>query len=170
MEIRAVRLEDAAAVARVQVASWREAYRQLFPDEVLAGLSEAARAERWTRILSEAAPRHQMWVLDEGAGIVGFASTGPNRNEELLAEGAGELWAIYLHPDTFGRRLGVPLLERAVQGMRDDGFSFATLWVLEGNARARRFYEREGWEHDGAIKSEAHEGVTLPSVRYRRWL
>jgi RimJ/RimL family protein N-acetyltransferase len=43
----------------------------------------------------------------------------------------------------------------------------ATLWVLEDNPRARRFYEREGWSPDGEAKSDAFLGVRVNEVRYR---
>ena len=34
------------------------------------------------------------------------------------------------------------------------------------NARARRFYEREGWALDGTVKSEPREDFTMDEVRY----
>jgi hypothetical protein len=40
----------------------------------------------------------------------------------------------------------------------------STLWVLEGNAQARRFYERRGWSPDGA----AREAFGVLELRYRR--
>jgi hypothetical protein len=42
-----------------------------------------------------------------------------------------------------------------------------TLWVLDGNARARRFYERAGLVADGAAKHATFGGATLREVRYR---
>ena len=44
------------------------------------------------------------------------------------------------------------------------------LWVVEGNARARRFYEREGWAPDGAAKEDEFGGQVVREVRYRRRL
>jgi hypothetical protein len=53
----------------------------------------------------------------------------------------------------------------ALEALR--GYPSATLWVLEDNLRARRFYEREGWILDGGRRDEAFLGVTVPEVRYR---
>jgi RimJ/RimL family protein N-acetyltransferase len=39
--------------------------------------------------------------------------------------------------------------------------------VLEDNPRARRFYEREGWSHDGGEREEEFLGVPISEVRYR---
>jgi hypothetical protein len=42
------------------------------------------------------------------------------------------------------------------------------LWVLEGNARARHFYECAGWAVDGARKDDVVAGVPVGEIRYRR--
>ncbi len=42
-----------------------------------------------------------------------------------------------------------------------------TLWVLETNERARRFYEVAGWKHDGTVTSERVDCEMRPTVRYR---
>jgi ribosomal protein S18 acetylase RimI-like enzyme len=46
-------------------------------------------------------------------------------------------------------------------------YSDATLYVLEDNPRARRFYEREGWALDGVTKADEFLGMPVPEVRYR---
>jgi RimJ/RimL family protein N-acetyltransferase len=55
----------------------------------------------------------------------------------------------------------------ALGALRASGFATASLWVLEDNPRARRFYEREGWRHDGAKREEEFLGVPISEVRYR---
>jgi hypothetical protein len=49
--------------------------------------------------------------------------------------------------------------------MRELGATEAALWVVEGNTRARRFYEREGWIADGETKASMFD---LRELRYRR--
>ncbi len=44
----------------------------------------------------------------------------------------------------------------------------AYLWVLEGNDRARRFYERQGWTSDDVTKTLDMDGLELHEVRYSR--
>ena len=46
----------------------------------------------------------------------------------------------------------------------------ATLWVLEDNPRARRFYELAGWRPDGARKADEWFEVSATEVRYRKRL
>jgi ribosomal protein S18 acetylase RimI-like enzyme len=48
------------------------------------------------------------------------------------------------------------------------GYEQATLWVLDTNARARRFYEAAGFRADGAEKPDDRGTFTLREVRYRR--
>ena len=48
------------------------------------------------------------------------------------------------------------------------GFAESVLWVLPGNARARRFYEVAGWVADGSSRESEVLGVSVPEVRYRR--
>ena len=57
-----------------------------------------------------------------------------------------------------------------MRGLTETGFSAATLWVLETNARARRFYESAGWAADGATKTDRRGDIELREVRYRRAL
>jgi hypothetical protein len=46
------------------------------------------------------------------------------------------------------------------------GFEAAMLWVVKGNARARRFYEREGWTPDGTEKRHRFGDQLVPELRY----
>jgi len=72
--VRPATIGDAAEIARVNVATWRSAYRNLLPDDFLAALTEANYAERWTRLIGEGSGR--VFVAEEPDGIVGFASGG----------------------------------------------------------------------------------------------
>jgi hypothetical protein len=44
------------------------------------------------------------------------------------------------------------------------------LWVLEGNSRARGFYERQRWEADGQTTTATYDGLELVAVRYGKGL
>ena len=51
--VRSAELDDATAIARVHVATWRSAYRGLLPDEFLASLGLSHYEERWRRSLHD---------------------------------------------------------------------------------------------------------------------
>ena len=78
-----------------------------------------------------------------------------------------QLYAIYLEERATGRGIGGALLARVTGEMRRAGFTRATLWVLETNERARRFYEHAGWTWDGTRSTHQVECSNLPIVRYR---
>jgi GNAT superfamily N-acetyltransferase len=60
--------------------------------------------------------------------------------------------ALYVRPEAWGTGVAVRLHDRAVEALREAGVERARLWVLEGNVRARRFYERRGWVEDGTTR------------------
>ena len=138
--VRPAELDDAPAIARVHVATWRSAYRGLLPDDFLASLSQAHYEERWRRNLSDGAAR--IYVAEDVDGVVGFASGGPERAGE---DGyAGELYAIYILENAQGRGHGRRLVQAVVGGLRELGRRNMIVWVLRDNSAARGFYERLG--------------------------
>lgn len=167
--IRDAGVDDAAAIARVHVASWRWAYRGHLPDETLDALDVAEREAGWLGVLASDDARDRVLVAEGAEGIIGFASVGGTRDDDA-ADGTGELYAIYLAEDATGTGLGRTLLARSTQALRDARFSRASLWVLETNDRARAFYEREGWTWDGTRSTHQVECSNLPIVRYVRGL
>ena len=166
-EVRPARLDDAAAIGRVHVETWQACYRGQMPDEILDSLSVTQRAEQWQRRLAAEPQVGAVFVAETGAEIVGFASCAPAEGENSL-EGAGELQAIYLHPDQWGFGIGRRLLEVTEARLRDDGYGRAMLWVLGANERARRFYETAGWTCDGTEQMYHRDGHDIPEVRYER--
>jgi hypothetical protein len=95
MLIREASPSDAAALARVQVDSWRTTYAGIVPADYLANLSYARREQFWWDILSTPTPSGCVYVAAQDTGkIVGFASGGPERSGNTLYR--GELYAVYL--------------------------------------------------------------------------
>ena len=131
--------------------TWQAAYEHVFGAERLATLDLEERRRRWQERLDAPEPHLRLLVAeDEGERVVGFASAGASRD----TDGEGELYAIYALPEAWGGGAGRALMHAALEALREEGFDTATLWVLEDNPRARRFYEREGWAlDDGAARA-----------------
>ena len=162
--IRPAKVVDAQAIAEVHVHSWQWAYRGLLPDDYLDHLSIERRAEMHTqRLATETEER--TWVADQEGQIVGFAITGPSRDPDVSPRTA-EIMAIYLRREATGKGIAHALFVHAVQDLWQRGYEQSTLWVLEGNARARRFYEKAGWVPNGTTKTEERPGALLREVRY----
>ncbi len=158
--IRPATRADARGIAEVHVRTWQAAYAHALPSEKLAALSIDDGAKRWERNLDEAGAL----VAELDDRIVGFVRQGPSRDDE----GDGELYAIYVLPEAWGSGSAAALMTRALDELRAAGYEQATLWVLDDNPRARRFYEKSGWTHDGGSRPLTVLGdVEVTEVRYR---
>ncbi|MGC4175261.1 N-acetyltransferase family protein [Demequina sp.] len=164
MFVRPATFADAAGLARVHVAAWRSAYVGVMPDAYLAELDEARFERGWVRALEEAVSTVLVGAVDDA--VQGFATFGAARDEGPAA--SRQLYAFNLHPIAFGSGLAVALHQEVIAALRDAGHESAYLWVAELNPRARRFYEREGWEPDGASHMEEFGGAPLTETRYIR--
>ena len=164
--VRRAVLADAEDLGRIHVISWRAAYAGLVPDPLLAGLSVETAVGRWSERLSSDSSGRRIIVAEVDGLVVGFAVVVAGRDG--AAPETGELVAIYAEPRVWSRGVGRALHEVALQQLRDLGVSSATLWVLTTNTRARRFYERHGWELEGAEMDVVKDGVPLPATQYRR--
>jgi GNAT superfamily N-acetyltransferase len=173
--IRTARATDAAQIALVHVRSWQGAYRGLLPQSYLDGLDPAQRVGLWERVLAGAGAgpggrRAGVMVADADGALLGFAGFSPSRDDDADRDRVGEITAIYLLPDAWGKGTGGRLMGAALRCLVQAGFSEATLWVLDTNARARRFYEAGGWLADGAEMLDESRGFPITEVRYRRSL
>lgn len=167
MLIRSATSEDALAVARVHVRSWQEAYRGLLSDDYLDRLRAEERAQRYQFGATDPS-RPSTIVAAQGSAIVGFATVVPARDPD--ARGKGELCALYVDPDQWGKGIGRALIEEARLRLGKLGCRDAILWVLAGNTRAERFYVRDGWCPDGQRRTMSIWGVTVEEIRYQRQL
>jgi GNAT superfamily N-acetyltransferase len=139
--IRAAEPEDADAIARVHVDSWRTTYRGLVPDPYLDGMSLQEYEVRWRRMLNEYAATNHTFVASVGGEIVGFASCGRDRDQDAIY--TGELYAIYVLEEHQRRGLGRRLVDAVVRRLLELEHSSMLVWVLASNP-ARTFYEALG--------------------------
>lgn len=161
MVIRKAELADAAAMADIHRCSWLAAYTGLIPDEIIAA-KNAGRPAMWTRVLSGPHGNYLALVDGEPAGLLGLFS--PCRDQDLSE--AGEIGGLYLYPRYWGCGAGRRMMDFALATLAANGHAVFSLWVLEGNVRARRFYEKCGFAFDGARKEMADD-ASLMEVRYR---
>jgi len=166
-ELRRATGADAAAVAAMHVRAWQAAYRGIIPDPFLDGLDAGSRASRYS--FDRSGPGDPAtWITVDGDDVVGMVCVSPSRDEDLPE--LGEVRALYVAPDRWRSGAGSALMAKAERLLTDAGFTEAFLWVLEDNARGRRFYEAAGWDADGRTKTAGIGGRELVEVRYRKTL
>jgi GNAT superfamily N-acetyltransferase len=167
MNLRLAVPEDAMAVAVVHVRAWQAAYRGLMPENYLAGLRPQERARHYD-FASLDPTRPRTLVAVEADTVLGFATVSAARDEDAC--GHGELCALYVEPDCWGRGVGQALVAAARGELHRLGFRQAVLWVVAGNARAQRFYRADGWTADELHRPRQVWNVTVDTVRYSRGL
>lgn len=160
---RPARVDDAAGMAAVHVASWRTTYVDLLPAGYLARLRESVYTGRWRRMLEQLAPDHAIYVAEENGRVIGFAYGGPDRDRSRRHP--GELYAIYLVEDGQRRGWGRALVEAVSAHLVAHGMYGMVVWVLRDNQPARGFYEHMG----GVLLRQRtldFDGLSVPEVAY----
>jgi ribosomal protein S18 acetylase RimI-like enzyme len=137
--IRRASREDAAAIARVHVATWRTTYAGLLPEPFLAALDTEQRARQWDLLIE--AGKDFFHVAEDESGVFGFVTGGAVR--EPVGDYDAELHTIYLLRDRQGNGTGRRLVETLVHDLCDAGFQSMVVWVLAQNP-AVHFYQRLG--------------------------
>lgn len=167
VSVRAATVGDELDVASVHVRSWQVGYRGLIPDEVLRQIQPEERASRYT-FGDGRETSLQTIVAVEDQVILAFATLGASREAERA--NVGEILALYVDPEHWGRGVGRTLIHDARKLFGEQFYTSANLWVLEGNLRAMRFYEADGWSADGLEREAVVWGVAVTELRYSRTL
>ena len=166
MQIESATAEDCRAVAEVHVESWQHAYKAFLPEQYLASLSVADREAGWRRMV-ERFPSHLLLARSAGQ-VAGFVAFGASRDEGA-PPGRAEVFAIYVKPAFWSAGAGRQLCVAALQQLRTEGYESVSLWVIAGNERAIKFYERAGFVAEPESRKQFElGGVTLEEVRYVR--
>jgi ribosomal protein S18 acetylase RimI-like enzyme len=164
-DIRRPVTSDAVGMGRVVVRAWQAAYRSIMPDEYLDALSPADRASMWRHQI-DATGGDGLFVATADGQVVGFSASGRSQDESAPDE--GQVYAINVDPDHWGKGLGRALLQAATDELVHQGFKDLVLWVVPGNTRARGLYESEDWRTDGTSRDEDVFGVAVTVLQYRR--
>jgi GNAT superfamily N-acetyltransferase len=175
--VRPARPAEAGEIARIQLATWRTAYRRMLPRQVLDSLDEGFLAGRWAEAI-DAPPtgRHRVLVAvepsEESAGaLVGFAAAGPADEQALapgeapLGDGVVAVTDLLVEPRWGRRGHGSRLLAASVQQWRSDGFRTAVAWAYERDDATRAFLGSAGWEPDGAARALDVDDLLVNQVR-----
>lgn len=138
----------------VHYKSWQETY---------PGLVDPAYLERHTleKCINTAHKRPgNILVAKDREKVVGFAGYGSYRDETLPEH--GEVYAIYVLAEYQGQKIGYKLMSAALDKLSN--YKRVALWVLKGNDKAIRFYERYGFRFDG---TEAEIMLGTPNTELR---
>jgi GNAT superfamily N-acetyltransferase len=163
-ELRRATAADAEALARGAVEGVED-YPAFAPPGWSGPSYDHELAE--TRVLL-ADPDYHCLVAEAEGAVVGQVTVVPAATavRPVPDPSLAHLRNLYVARARWGSGLAAALLEAAETDARERGFAAMRLFVAEGQARARRFYGREGWAPQGEPFLDPAPG--LPMVEYRR--
>ncbi|MFE2751694.1 GNAT family N-acetyltransferase [Actinosynnema sp. NPDC059335] len=167
--VRTAQPDDVAEIARIHRDTWRTAYADLVPADVLASIEVEETAPAW----ADAVGRGQVLVAAEGAWTVGFCVAGLAPEDEvaradgsLPADAATTALVSVLVEPRWGRRgHGGRLLATAARRLREAGATRGVAWVPEADRASIGFYGKADWEADGTVRTLDAGGRPLREIR-----
>jgi ribosomal protein S18 acetylase RimI-like enzyme len=155
-------MQDAAAIGRVHVDTWRSTYHGIVADEYLSNLSSERSQHNWETALSHSKTQSVFVAEDDQSNVVGFAACGPAR--EMKETFDGELYAIYVVRKVQRRGTGKELVLAVANDLKVRGLNSMLVWVLAENP-FRKFYVALGGEQF-ASKKTVVGGKTLEELGF----
>lgn len=153
--LRAASQDDAEPIAEIWFRGWRDAHLGHVPE----ALHLYRRREDFDRLVPPRVPLTTVATLS--SRVVGFITVHDDEVEQVyVADGAR------------GTGVANALLRHAEQAIAAR-YQIAWLAVVAGNARARRFYQRNGWRDEGGFDyaAETRDGtLAVPCRRYEKRL
>lgn len=159
--------DDADTLASINSKSAQRGYKGIIPDDFLKDKFSYERLKK--RIFKE---------LDEGSTIscIIYSNDTPagmlTIAEDDYKQGDSSeicLWRIYLLPEYWGQHIAGEFIAWITEELKRKGYKKLTLWVVEENTRARKFYEKSGFIHEGEIRI-INPGRELKEYRYVKYL
>ena len=142
--------EEIKGRAFVSFQSWREAYSGIVEQKILDNITIDKCLETAVNT------KDNTIIAKDGDRVVGFVQYRQYDYEDL--EDAGEIAALYVLTDYYGKGIGYRLMQEAVKHL--SGYSQIALFVIKGNQRAINFYTRYGFRFDGQ-EGMSQVGVTV---------
>ena len=139
--VRYAIIEDAQSIAQINVAAWKEAYKGLLPEELLASRKvDEKRINAWKKKIDDKS--FTVLVYEDDGEVRGYLSAGSKRDDIQYAH---ELYAIYVDPSFQKQGVGSSLFEEYKKIIKNSSFY---LYMLKGNAKASAFYKKMGGHRD----------------------
>lgn len=145
MEIRFATPADIPAIARIHVEGWQAAYGGLVDQAYLDSLSVEQRQENWQEWMGSGETSvllAEIGGLPAGFAAYGRTKTAPPGDSKIRPLYPAEIYALYLLPDFWRQGIGTALIRQAAKNLKEMKMNGMCLWVLDGNHRAKSFYEK----------------------------
>jgi ribosomal protein S18 acetylase RimI-like enzyme len=154
--IRPATSGDAAPIAAIHAASWRDAYANILAPEFLSGGIDADRLAVWSHRLHHRSPTQQISVACDSSGLLQAFICSYCDFDPVWGSLIDNL---HVHPRARGQGIGERLFrDTASQLLKKASSPGLHLWVFEANEAGLRFYKRLGGRAAGK------ENSTIPAA------
>lgn len=154
---------DEQVLAYIQTESWKAAFAGILSEEELVRCTDLQKAEQmYHDVLRREGCNMAIELVDGKPHCI--AAWGKNRCD--LDGSVGELIFIHSLQNNWAKGYGSAMMEHVLDQLRQAQYGSVILWVFEDNDRARKFYEKHGFEQTGHKKLA--NGV--PELMYRKKL
>ncbi len=166
MELQIIKAtkKHATEMGFIHSCSWKKAYAGIIPDEIISEFTPEKRSEIFLNVIDTQSEEYYLFKID--AQPVGIASLSKS-HEKNAPNYVGEIYSIYFHPNYWGTPITQTAFQFCVDRLKTLGFTHVTIWVLDENIRAKKFYEKNGFIFDGHSE-EIEIGIKLREIRYSK--
>jgi len=155
--------DDAEALAELGVRTFTDTFGHLYQPGDLEIFLQNHSPENWDKALSD--PAFEVCVAEQDGTLVGYVKLGPPHLPFEPRGEAAELRQLYVVEEVKGQGVADALIQWVIERARDLGADNLYLSVFTENHRARRFYEKYGFEPEGTyafmVGTHADEDVVM---------
>ncbi|QUM76678.1 GNAT family N-acetyltransferase [Moritella sp. 24] len=156
---REASIKDVQLIASIHIASWDSAFEGLMPKGYIDSYTLARRKAEWSEIIGK--HLENVIVAEVGNQVVGFLSYNNDRSRLK----AIELSKLYLCPSVYDQGFGSLLLKLLEQEAIREGVEYISLYVLDCNQSAIKFYRGHGFKESGACLKTDYEGSVIIDIQ-----
>ncbi|HUP74183.1 MAG TPA: GNAT family N-acetyltransferase [Acidimicrobiales bacterium] len=158
--VRPATADDTAAIITVYLEAWRAGYEGILDPAELEVQAQKRASYDWHGAITR--PERVVFVAEHEFVIVGVAECEPDAPTDRRAR----LQILYLVPGAWGTGAAAALVDASLAEAHRAGRRAVWLELVQAQARARRFYEREGWRLDASIPPVSNGLVRLLHYRH----
>lgn len=154
--VRSAEVSDAQEIASIHVNSWKSAFKGLMPERYINSYTLDQRNTEWLNVLGSNS--EHVIVAEKENSLVGFLSFN-NKSIDTL-----ELSKLYLCPSIYSKGVGYLLMKQFENSAKASGINQLSLYVLDNNQAAIKFYSKHGFKLADGYVAEDFEGETIIDI------
>ena len=167
LTIRKVKPEDARGWVILHNKVWRDAYKNIFPEEVF--IDRESKMEEKIKTFADRMKNDNeniAYVAEYDGEIVGMMCGSIKSSYQKFNNGYADLVALYIDPNYQGLGIGSSFKNIFEQWAIENGATQYVIGVLKDNVKARKVYESWGGKLSEFEEDFVKLGVGYPEVFY----